>query len=187
MRLAVFDLDFTVWQPEMYHLYGTPKLVPVDSYKFSDEEISESQTREDGHLLSDRGRIPIRIFPGARQALSEIQKMPQVEAAVASKTDEPRWAKVCMEELVIDEVKTTLADCFGDRIEISYGSKVNHLKRLQRKTGVAFADMCFFDNEQGNIRDVSGALPDVKCYYTPDGMTQQAWEQAKSDLVCRDI
>lgn len=27
LRLVVFDLDYTVWQPEMYQLYGSPRLV----------------------------------------------------------------------------------------------------------------------------------------------------------------
>ena len=133
----------------------------------------------------------------------------EVRAAVASRTDEPAWAKICMDHLVVaDEnghggeeeeittstttsmppmtttrtttTTTTLADCFEDRIEISYGSKVGHLQRLRQKTGVAWNEMCFFDNEFGNIRDVSRSCPDVKCIYTPDGMTHAAWEEAKA-------
>ena len=75
---------------------------------------------------------------------------------------------------------TTLMDCFEDRIEISYGNKVGHLQRLKHRTGVQWNEMCFFDNERGNIRDVSRSCPDVKCIYTPDGMTQQAWDEAKA-------
>ena len=26
LRLAVFDLDYTIWQPEMYQIHGPPQL-----------------------------------------------------------------------------------------------------------------------------------------------------------------
>lgn len=42
--------------------------------------------------------------------------------------------------------------------------------------------MCFFDNEQWNILDVSRGLPGVKCYYTPDGMSKKAWQLAKAEF-----
>ena len=87
-----------------------------------------------------------------------------------------------MRHMAIDDGSTSLEDCFQDRVEIRYGSKVEHLSRLHKQTGIAFADMAFFDNEYGNIRSVSKALPAVKCYYTPDGMTCEAWAKAKEDF-----
>lgn len=104
-----------------------------------------------------------------------------IKAAVASKTDETHWAEICMEYMAIDD-GSSLASCFEDRIEISYGSKVGHISRLHKKTGIPYDQMAFFDNEYGNIRAVSRGLPDVKCYYTPDGMTTEAWLQAKADF-----
>jgi len=73
-------------------------------------------------------------------------------------------------------------ECFdgGRLVEIAYGSKKDHLLRLHKATGVPFEQMAFFDNEYGNIRSVSGL--GVKCYYTPDGMTKEAWEKAKTDF-----
>jgi magnesium-dependent phosphatase 1 len=122
----------------------------------------------------------------SNHALSEIQRMKNeghdIQAAVASKTDEPQWARICMDHLVLEDGQTTLADCFGHRVQISYGSKVRHLQTLHSMTGVPLEEICFFDNEHGNIRDVSRSLPAVKCFYTPDGMTQQAWEQAKAEF-----
>lgn len=101
-----------------------------------------------------------------------------IKAAVASRTDEPQWARTCMEHLVIAD-GSTLQHCFGNFVEINYGSKVGHIQSLHQKTGIPFEEMCFFDNEFWNIQDVSKSLP-VKCIYTPDGMTLSAWEEAKA-------
>lgn len=186
MRLCIFDLDYTVWQPEMYQLWGQPKLVPVSKVKGISERVLEQEctTKNKGKILVDTNNTPLRVFPGAKLALSEIQRMQSegqdIQAAVASKTDEPSWARICMENLVLDDGTTTLSEIFGYRVEISYGSKVRHIERLHSKTGVPYDQMAFFDNEYGNISAVSGALPDVKCFYTPNGMTSDAWEEAKS-------
>jgi magnesium-dependent phosphatase 1 len=115
--------------------------------------------------------------------LNEIEKMKSmgfdIQAAVASKTDEPSWARICLAHLVIDDKGTTLGSCFKDgMVEISYGSKTHHFRRLHQKTGIPYEQMVFFDNEYGNIRDVSTL--GVKCYYTPDGMMREDWEKAKA-------
>ena len=82
---------------------------------------------------------------------------------------------------MIDGGRLPLKDCFETHlVEISYGSKANHLQRLHSKTGVPYNEICFFDNEHWNIHDVSNSLPDVKCFYTPNGMTKQAWDEAKA-------
>lgn len=130
--------------------------------------------------------IPLTsVLPPRNYALTEIKRLQadgmDIQAAVASKTDEPEWAKICMEYMAIDD-GSSLASCFGSRVEISYGSKVGHITRLHKQTGVPFHQIAFFDNEYGNIRAVATALPQVKCYYTRDGMTREAWETAKVDF-----
>jgi magnesium-dependent phosphatase 1 len=105
-----------------------------------------------------------------------------IRAAVASRTDEPKWARNCMDHLVIQDGKT-IAECFEhDLIEIAYGDKTEHLQRLHKTTGIPYESMCFFDNEHSNIKTVSRSLPAVKCIYTPDGMTRQHWESAKAEF-----
>ena len=115
-------------------------------------------------------------------ALADIHRLQQEEgvdirAAVASKTDEPDWARYCMQYLVVNKEGTTLQQCFGNLVEISYDNKKYHLQRLHKKTGIPYEQMVFFDNEYGNIRSVSSL--GVKCIYTPNGMQEEHWKEAK--------
>jgi hypothetical protein len=59
LKLAVFDLDYTVWQPEMHQLHGPPKLDHAESQKGLLENIlKEARTSEEGNRpfesLTDR-------------------------------------------------------------------------------------------------------------------------------------
>ena len=68
MRLVVFDLDYTIWQPEMYQLYGAPKLRPMDSKTnrtLSPSVLEEARTIKEGFILADNGGSPMRVFKGA--------------------------------------------------------------------------------------------------------------------------
>ena len=113
-------------------------------------------------------------------ALTEINALRRegldIRAAVASRTDEPGWAKLCMDHLVVED-GATLTKCFGSRVEISFDNKKVHFRRLQKSTGIPFEQMIFFDNEYGNIKSVSSL--GVKCIYTPDGMKEEHWAEAK--------
>ncbi len=102
-----------------------------------------------------------------------------IRAAVASRTDEPEWAKYCMDKLVVEDGET-LSKCFGSRVEISFENKKFHLRQLHKNTGIPFQQMVFFDNEYGNIRCVSSL--GVKCIYTPNGMQVEHWDEAKKAL-----
>lgn len=193
----------------MYQLSSRPQLVPISSLQkgsafVSPQILREARTLKEDHVLVDRYNTIQRVFPGASKALSEIQRWRQeghneVYAAVSSRTDEPSWARYCMEQLVVlldsedddndDDPNSrsrpqtstvcTLRDCFEDRVQISKANKARHIEALHRQTQIAYRDMCFFDNEYWNIQDVSSALPEVKAIYTPDGMTVEAWEEAK--------
>jgi hypothetical protein len=66
LRLVVFDLDYTIWQPEMYQLNGAPKLTPITSLgKLSDSVLQEARTNQDGKILVDRSQTPITVFEAA--------------------------------------------------------------------------------------------------------------------------
>ena len=171
LRLAVFDLDFTVWKPEMYELHGPPKLKKTNA---GNNTNGQEQT-----IVVDQSNTQITVFDGASFALAEINRLRDrngmdIQAAVASRTDEPGWAHQCMGWLTADDGKT-LAACF-DHIEIGFDDKKWHFQRLKKATGIDYECMAFFDNEMRNIRSVQEL--GVKCVYTPDGMTREAWFQA---------
>ena len=117
-------------------------------------------------------------------ALADINRLRaqghDIRAAIASRTDEPHWARICLEHLVIED-GSTLQSCFRDPklVEIGGGSKTGHIRRLHKSSGVKLEDMAFFDNESWNIKDVSKGLPAVECVYTPNGMTRDAWDRCK--------
>ena len=64
LELVVFDLDFTVWQPEMYQLCGEPKLTG-NMNSLPGNARKEARTSKEGMILVDKSGTPIRVFPGA--------------------------------------------------------------------------------------------------------------------------
>lgn len=54
--------------PEMYLLYGTPRLTPIDSPAnrgLSADILEQARTIKEGYILTDEEDSPMRIFPGA--------------------------------------------------------------------------------------------------------------------------
>ncbi|OEU21400.1 hypothetical protein FRACYDRAFT_235023 [Fragilariopsis cylindrus CCMP1102] len=242
LRLAVFDLDYTIWQPEMYQIHGPPQLRKRTTTFSATDGTGMKQTTTTE--VTDRNNVPITIFDGASYALQYIHKFNNnnnnnnkkkkkknrnnynddsadvknytIKAAIASKTDEPKWAKQCMDWLTIDIIiddddddnnnnnndddddedhdkkkkkttrtrrKMTLSECFDSTlIEIGYSNKREHFQRLHKKTNIPYQSMVFFDNEYSNITSVQKL--GVKCIYTPNGMTKDAWDDA---LIMFDI
>ena len=96
--------------------------------------------------------------------------------AVASRCDEPEWARQLLKLFTIDDGRSFWQALDDGRLaEIYKGNKKTHLKALKQKTGVAFEDMLFFDDDQENIRHVSEL--GVVSVLTPEGVTEDAWEQ----------
>ena len=62
--MAVFDLDYTVWDPEMYQLHGRPRLVEAPK-NMSVLERHETRTMKEGMIMVDKSGTPMRVFSGA--------------------------------------------------------------------------------------------------------------------------
>lgn len=154
-KLVVFDLDDTVWYPEMYMLYGGP-----------------FRKDNEGRVYDRRG-TEVTIIEGARQVLEKLQKdHPEVKIGWASRTNYPEWAYQCLKLFEINGVSLSELGHFH---EIYPGDKKSHFRCFKKDSGFDFHEMVFFDNENRNC--ISVRTLGVKCIYTPNGMTYEAWEK----------
>ena len=202
LKCAIYLLllpDFCVWKPEMYQIQGPPMLCNLQKLQNgakpprkrkskvsggggnSNQNLPKKpNTNQKGMIVTDRVGTPITVFDGASHALTRVNQWKKtqdnkgdIQAAVASCTDIPTWARQCMQWLVVDD-GSTLMSCF-DHIEIRNGDKRQHFASLQRITQIQYENMLFFDDWDYNIESV-GSLG-VKCVHTPHGMTKDAWEE----------
>ena len=98
-QLVCFDLDFTLWQPELYQLSsGSP-----------------FKGCKDGSVLTARGER-LDLFPAARAALAELDDA-GVPIAIASRASEVSWAMEIMRLLRVDK-KRTMATSLGPAVVI---------------------------------------------------------------------
>ena len=72
MKLAIFDLDYTIWQPEMYQLRGPPILHAIDEIQrlypkqsISKSVLNEALTTTPNHYLIDKNGWFMQMFDGA--------------------------------------------------------------------------------------------------------------------------
>ena len=128
IELVVFDLDFTLWDAG-----GTwcDHLSPP--FKVSSKGVSDA-----------RGKI-VNLYPDAIEIFQVIEDK-SIPMAIASRTEEPEWARRLLELLGIrDKFKYE---------EIFPGSKVTHFNNLNEKSGIEFSKMIFFDDEPRNTIEV---------------------------------
>ena len=143
--LVVFDLDFTLWDAG-----GTwcDHLSPP--FRISSKGVSDSE-----------GKV-VKLYPDAMEIFQVLEDN-NTPMAIASRTEEPEWAKLLLELLGIRE-KFKYEEIFPD-------SKVTHFKNLQKKSGIEFNRMIFFDDEDRNIKEV-GTLG-VRCHLIKKGINIQ--------------
>ncbi|KAF4583123.1 hypothetical protein GQ602_006267 [Ophiocordyceps camponoti-floridani] len=133
-KLIIFDLDYTLW-PFWIDTHVTPPLRPNPEHS--------SATDRTGEQLSLYTEVP-SILDSLRSA--------GVLLGVASRTSAPSLARQLLTMLHVEvgaETRRAL-DVFDGRLEIYPGSKVRHMEALQARTGVAYQDMLFFDDESRN-------------------------------------
>jgi len=153
--LIVFDLDNTLWTPELYQL--------------------RSIARDNRHPVAHRD---VKLFPGAHKIIQQIKEDPEkrfvnTKFAVASRTKSVDWAHSLLDQF-------ELRDVF-DFVEIFPGDKKQHFRNLRRASGIDFSEMLFFDDARdgkyGNCEPVSSL--GVLSVHTPHGIFEESiWTNA---------
>ena len=153
--LVVFDLDNTIWTPELYQLR---KLARANQYPKAHEDV--------------------KLYPAAEAIIQQIKDdreryFPGVQFAVASRTKSVDWAHDLLNQFEMREI--------FDYIEIFPGDKKQHFSNLKSMSGIEYSEMLFFDDNRdgkyGNCEPVSqlGVLS-VHC---PNGIYEEAlWTNA---------
>ncbi|CAH0514661.1 unnamed protein product [Peronospora belbahrii] len=184
-RLVIFDLDFTLWYPEMYELWGAP--------------FKKNPTT--GAVTDCKGE-QVHFFNAVHTVMKILKTDSQFQGttkvAVASRTTEPKWAKTCMRLMDVDietngcgpsrydkdgkeddendhKVTQTSLQSIIDYEAIYPCNKRVHFEQLKKDSGIPFEDMLFFDNEYGNVQDIQKL--GVICAYCPKGLTIGSWIQ----------
>lgn len=152
--LIVFDLDNTLWTPELYQLR---KLQSMDVNPVAGRDV--------------------KLFPAAKSIVESIRSSPEKWAntkfAVASRTKSVQWAHHLLKEFGLYD--------FFHYIEIFPGDKKQHFANLKEMSGISYQDMIFFDDSRdgryGNCVPVSQL--GVLSVHTPNGLyDEQIWTKA---------
>ena len=101
-RLIAFDLDGTLWRPEMYELWGGGAPFTLD----------------EGNSLHDRKQTKVRLLGETAAILEELRHAPYTDTIVVwvSCTDEPSWAAECLQKFVTSDGVTPLRDVSDSKL-----------------------------------------------------------------------
>mmetsp|Transcript_21479 Transcript_21479/g.30359 ORF Transcript_21479/g.30359 Transcript_21479/m.30359 type:complete len:539 (+) Transcript_21479:91-1707(+) len=144
-KLLVFDLDNTLWTPELYQI----------------RQRQLPQVNEEIWLFED-ARAILRHLLHEKDSIWE-----DTELAIASRTHKGDWANKLLKQFNIDG--TTLEDMIPHK-EIYKGSKKEHFANLRESTGIPYHEMVFFDDDATmNLGEVSQL--GVLCCHCPRGLT----------------
>jgi magnesium-dependent phosphatase 1 len=144
--LFIFDLDFTLW-----NCGGT----------WCDHTFPPYKKLNNNNIADSQG-LQLRLYNGTIQVLDALKNR-NIKMALASRTGAPDWAGQLLNLFGIDDYFTYK--------EIYPNSKVVHIGAIQKKTGMSFNDMFFFDDESRNIEDVEPL--GVNCYFVENGINMQ--------------
>lgn len=149
-KLVVFDLDFTLW----------------DCGGTWCDCLTPPFLASKGFVEDARG-APIRLYADVPGILEECDRR-GLPMALASRTNEPGWARELLGLLGIQE-----RFAFS---EIYPSSKRRHFQALRSASGLDYHEMLFFDDEQRNITECSSI--GVRCVFVEQGMNFDLFREA---------
>ncbi len=154
-RLFVFDLDYTLW-PFWVDTHVTPplKAVATSSHTAAADKFGEAFT----------------FYPDVSGVLHVLPQL-GVSMALASRTTTPDLARDLLKLLRVvppspqangsdqgddgsgrekDKPRRAL-DVFDGGMEIYPGTKIRHMEAINKRTGIPYSDILFFDDESRNF------------------------------------
>ncbi|KAM3450084.1 hypothetical protein MY3296_006392 [Beauveria thailandica] len=151
-RLIVFDLDYTLW-PYWVDTHVTPPLKANAAHTAATDRHGE-----DFAFYPD---VPLilqllpRVAASSSSSSSSSSSTP-IKLGVASRTSAVGIARDLLKMLHLPAVQgqqkaRRAGDAFDAGTEIYPGSKMRHFETLQKRTGIAYEDMLFFDDESRNM------------------------------------
>ncbi|TKA65424.1 hypothetical protein B0A55_09381 [Friedmanniomyces simplex] len=154
-KLMVFDLDYTLWPCWCDTHISTP-LKP---------------SKDGGLTIRDARGSSWGFYPDVASLLVSLRQA-DVTIGTASRTETPDVARQMLGMLSVPstDTKRGMAIDMFDYLEIYPGSKTSHFQRLFKKTGIAYEEMLFFDDESRN-RNVETL--GVVMQLVRDGVTRQ--------------
>lgn len=173
--LFVFDLDYTLW-PFWVDTHVTPPIKPVPSATHTT-------------AVADRTGDTFKFYCDVPSILHALSLQPSVRIAVASRTSAPDLGREMLKLLYVgapggqdESVKKAnkarkALDLFDGGLEIYPSGKIRHMKALNKKTGVKYEDMLFFDDESRN-RDVETL--GVTMWLVRDGTS---WKEVENGVM----
>lgn len=176
-KLIVFDLDNTLWTPELYQL---------------------NRRLRQKNIKAPRANQDIRLFDDANTILSDIVSCPdkyqcnysakypsenaKTSMAIASRTNQYAWANALLHQFEIQS--RPLIDLFP-YIQIVKGSKIHHFQELSKQTGIPYRDMIFFDDDMRmNCKEISSTLG-IMCVHCPRGITIDLFRESCTEYSKR--
>jgi magnesium-dependent phosphatase 1 len=175
-KMLVFDLDYTLW-PFWIDTHVSP---PIKAAVPGGPDIRDARGRE------------LAFYPEVPGILRAMQDKAIVIGA-ASRTSAPTLARRLLGLLQVPSSTSdveageasgpTAAVSFFDHMEIYPGSKIAHFRQLQKKTGLSYDEMLFFDDESRNknVEELG-----VIMYLVHNGVTRneidagiQSWRKRK--------
>jgi magnesium-dependent phosphatase 1 len=191
-RLIVFDLDYTLW-PFWVDTHVTPPLKPNAQHTAAADRFGEEYAfyADVPSILQAIPQLPANPAD-ENDATTHASAGGGVKLGVASRTCAPALARELLKMLHLTPPllpddgeqqpqktppRRRALDVFDAGLEIYPTSKIKHFEALQKRTGVRFEDMLFFDDEARN-RDTETL--GVTMWLVRDGVT---WDEVEKGVA----